>query len=85
MTSTSAERTELGESEEQKARRLIEGMLRETGWKSSDLPEVGKGDTTKENAGRNNDELGLGGAGTLPGHWRTAANSVRRLQAPPKG
>jgi len=73
---------ELRESDEQKARRLIQGMLAEAGWQESDLEERAKGDTTKARmAARLRTETtmtwGWIAKELSMGHWRTAANAVR--------
>lgn len=80
---------ELRESEEQKARRLIQRMLAEAGWQVSDLEERAKGDTTKARVAAS-----LRAETTMTwgwiakelsmGHWRTAANAVRWARAASK-
>jgi hypothetical protein len=65
-------------------------MLKQAGWKNSDLLEVSKGDKTKARmAAKVRAETTMSWAWVAQelcmGHWRSAANSVRRLQAPPKG
>ncbi|MGA2865481.1 MAG: transposase [Verrucomicrobiota bacterium] len=75
---------ELRESDEQKACRLIERMLREAGWRESDLNQRAKGDKTKARMAA---ALRAGTTMTWSwiakkldmGHWRTAANAVRLL------
>ena len=74
---------ELGESDEQKAQRLVAEMLREAGWKESELGRRLKGDVKK---GRMAARLRAETAMTwrwiaerlAMGHWRTAANAARR-------
>jgi len=75
--------TELLESSEQKAARLLEQMLREAGWQQTDLRELPKGDQGKARmAARLRTETTM----TWPwiaqqlemGHWRTAANAVNQ-------
>src|SRR3954464_14399388 len=76
---------ELRESGEQKAQRLIKKMLLATGWGTSDLPERSKGDHKKARMAR---RLRTETTMTWPwiakqlhmGHWRSAANAVRRLE-----
>jgi REP element-mobilizing transposase RayT len=77
---------ELRESDEQRARRLIQRMLAEAGWEASALGATAKGDPVKAGiAARLREkttmpwgwiakELGMG-------HWRTAANAVRVLKS----
>jgi hypothetical protein len=78
--------TELLESSEQKAARLLEQMLREAGWQQTDLRELPKGDQGKARmAARLRTETTM----TWPwiaqqlemGHWRTAANAVNQERA----
>ncbi len=75
---------ELAESDQQKAERLVEKMLRESGWTAADLERRRKGDRKKARmAARLRAEttmtwewiaerLGMG-------HWRTAANATRAI------
>ncbi len=75
---------ELAESDQQKAERLVEKMLRESGWTAADLERRRKGDRKKARmAARLRAEttmtwewiaqrLGMG-------HWRTAANVTRMI------
>jgi hypothetical protein len=74
---------ELEASEEQKAPRLVTEMLRAAGWREAELKQRRKGDRGKARmAARLRRETTM----TWPwiaerlamGHWRTAANAVRR-------
>jgi len=79
---------ELRESDEQKAQRLIKEMLRAAGWRTSELTERLKGDHRKAGIAR---RLRMETMMTWPwiakqlhmGHWRSAANAVRRLETSP--
>lgn len=74
---------ELRESDEQKAERLIAEMLREAGWTERELRERRKGDKKKAGMAKH-----LRKETTMTwnwiakrlamGHWRTAANAVRK-------
>ncbi len=73
---------ELRESEEQRAERLVNQMLRERGWRRAELVKTRKGDKNKvKMAMRLRDETTMSWpwiANRLEmGHWRTAANAVR--------
>lgn len=74
---------ELGESEERKAERTAREMLRDAGWTERDLEERPKGDGQKVRmAVRLRAETTVKwtwiAARLKMGHWRTAANAVRR-------
>ena len=80
---------ELRESDEQKARRLIQRMLAEVGWQGADLEGRAKGDTTKARiAARLRAETtmtwGWIARELSMGHWRTAANAARSARAAPR-
>jgi len=75
---------EIRESEEQKAERLIGGMLRQAGWKEGELEKRAKGDKAKARIAER-----LRGETTMTwewiakrlhmGHWRTAFNATRAV------
>ena len=75
---------EIRESEEQKAERLIGGMLRQAGWKDGELEKRPKGDKAKARIAER-----LRGETTMTwewiakrlcmGHWRTAFNAMRAV------
>jgi hypothetical protein len=76
---------ELRESDEQKATRLVEEMLKSARWTAADLTKRPKGDPAKAKMARR-----LRSETTMiwpwiaeqlmMGHWRSAANAVRCLQ-----
>lgn len=75
---------ELRESDEQKAERLVDLMLKREGWAPKDLRKHRKGDRIKARmAARLRSETTMTWewiARRLEiGHWRTAANAVRML------
>jgi REP element-mobilizing transposase RayT len=75
---------EIRESEEQKAERLIGGMLRQAGWKEVELEKRAKGDKAKARIAQR-----LRGETTMTwewiakrlrrGYWRTAFNATRAV------
>ena len=75
---------EIREAEEQKAERLIGGMLRQAGWKEGELEQRAKGDKRKVRIAER-----LRGETTMTwewiakrlrmGHWRTAFNAARAV------
>jgi len=75
---------EIRESEEQKAERLIGGMLRQAGWKEGELEKRAKGDKTKARiAERLRSETTMTWEWIAKrlrmGHWRTAFNATRAV------
>ena len=75
---------EIRESEEQKAERLIGGMLRQAGWKEGELEKRAKGDKAKARiAERLRAETTMTWEWIAKrlrmGHWRTAFNATRAV------
>ncbi len=73
---------ELRESDEQKAERLVGGMLQQAGWTEAELQQRRKGDHKKAQlAARLRAETPMTWSWIAKrlsmGHWRTAANAVR--------
>lgn len=80
---------ELRESEQQKAERLVDQMMRQRGWTNTELGKRKKGDVGKvAMAARLRRETAMGwewiAHRLAMGHWRTASNAVRREQRNPK-
>jgi REP element-mobilizing transposase RayT len=74
---------ELKESDAQKAERLVEAMLRRAGWSEEELKRRRKGDPKKARlAAKLRSETAMSwpwiAERLAMGHWRTAANAVRR-------
>jgi putative transposase len=77
---------EVRESEEQKAERLVVGMLERVGWTEKDLQEQAKGDARKAGmAARLRAETTVTWAWIAQrlgmGHWRTAVNATKARAA----
>ncbi len=75
---------ELAGSDQQKAERLVEKMLRESGWTAADLQQRRKGDRKKARmAARLRAETTMTwewiAQRLAMGHWRTAANATRAI------
>ena len=78
------------ESDEQKAQRLTEEMLRKAGWTESELARRRKGDAQKARmAERLHRETPMSWAWIAKrlgmGHWRTASKAVRKTVLTRKG
>ncbi len=76
---------ELKESDEQKAERIVAETMKKKGWREKNLTNMGKGEESKARlAWRLRNETTMTWKWIAErlrmGHWRTAANAVRRLR-----